>query len=168
MPLPTVPSGVTAPVCQTRGVTADLRGDPVPSWARGRFGAARVARLGTRTADGAPHVVPIVFALVGEVVWSVVDRKPKSTQRLRRLANIVSEPRVSLLVDRYSDDWDQLWWVRADGTATVEDPDTSTETLAALDALTVKYRQYVDAPPPGPLVRVEVRTWRAWRASPQA
>ncbi len=137
----------------------------MPAWAREHFGAARVARLATTTTDGAPHLVPIVFTLVGEVVWTAVDGKPKSTHRLRRLANIAAEPRVSLLVDRYTDDWEQLWWVRADGTATIEDPGAGVEVLTALEALTVKYQQYVDDPPPGPLVRIEVRTWRAWRAA---
>ena len=83
-----------------------------------------MARLATVTTDDTPHLVPVVFAVddpdaAAAVIYTAVDGKPKSTQRLRRLANIEHNPRVSLLVDHYADDWTQLWWVRADGTATV-------------------------------------------------
>ena len=63
--------------------------------------------------------MPIVFVLVDGVVWSAIDSKPKSTRALRRLDNIRSHPRVSLLVDHYDDDWTSLWWVRIDGDARV-------------------------------------------------
>lgn len=112
--------------------------------------------------DGRPHIVPIVFALIGEVVWTGVDAKPKSTLALQRLANIVAEPRVSLLVDEYDDDWSRLWWVRADGNArVVPDPRDAT---GAITALTVKYPQYQQVPLSGPFIRVEVEAWRSWAA----
>jgi PPOX class probable F420-dependent enzyme len=126
-----------------------------------RFAAARVARLATVRDDGAPHLVPIVFALVGDVIHSAVDAKPKRHSRLRRLANIAHEPRVSVLVDHYDDDWNALWWVRADGTAAVLE--TSPEGLAALAR---KYPQYLVTPPPGPFLSIEVRRWSAWSATP--
>lgn len=85
---------------------------------------ARVARLATADGSGAPHLVPIVFALDSDVIHTCVDDKPKSTRRLRRLADIAENPRVCVLVDHYSDDWSQLWWVRIDGIATVHDADT--------------------------------------------
>ena len=69
--------------------------------------------------DGVPHVVPVVFAVHGDVVYTAVDAKRKSTKKLRRLANIEGNPQVSLLVDHYDDDWSQLWWVRADGVAAI-------------------------------------------------
>ena len=131
--------------------------------ARERFAAARVARLATVRPDGGPHLVPVTFALVGEVVWTAVDDKPKSTRKLRRLANIAAHPAVSLLVDHYDEDWSALWWVRADGVARVVDVDDSPKVRAALAALTAKYPQY-QAPPSGPLVRVAVTRWRAWMA----
>jgi len=88
-----------------------------------RFAVARVARLATVGADGAPHLVPIVFAVAGDVIHSAVDAKPKRHRNLRRLANIAHEPRVSLLADHYDDgDWDALWWVRADGVGAVHEP----------------------------------------------
>ena len=126
-----------------------------------RFGAARVARLATTDADGSPHLVPVVFALLGETVWTAVDAKPKTTTALRRLDNVRAHPAVSLLVDHYADDWATLWWVRADGVATVLDVD---EGRAGLDALTAKYPQYQDNPPPGPVLRVDVTRWVSWSA----
>jgi PPOX class probable F420-dependent enzyme len=121
------------------------------------FAGARVARLATVGADGAPHLVPIVFAVTGDVIHSAVDAKPKRHNRLRRLANIAHEPRVSVLADHYDDDWSLLWWVRADGTAEVlaESPD-------GLAALTAKYPQYRRIPPPGPYLRIAVTKWSSW------
>ena len=72
--------------------------------ARARFAAASVARLATVRPDGAPHVVPVVFALDGNTMWLVVDEKPKRRRELQRLVNVRAEPRVSLHVDRYDED----------------------------------------------------------------
>ena len=129
---------------------------------RTRFAAARVARLATVRPDGAPHIVPITFALDGDRIVFAVDRKPKSTTRLRRIENIESDPRVSVLADAYDDRWERLWWVRADGRAHVAHDD---EARLALDALVRKYDAYRRDPPPGPAVVVEVERWRAWSAS---
>src|SRR4051812_30954340 len=81
---------------------------------RRRVHDARVARLATVTSEGRPHVVPCCFVLAGngDVMYSAVDGKPKSTLELRRLANIHAHPHASLLVDHYADDWSALWWVR--------------------------------------------------------
>src|SRR4051795_558613 len=92
--------------------------------ARTRFAAAHVARLATAGTDGRPHLVPVVFALDGDTLYTAVDDvKPKATTRLRRLANIAANPAVALLADHYEDDWSALWWARADGTARLLDPD---------------------------------------------
>ena len=88
---------------------------------RRRFASSPVARLSTVRPDGGPHVVPIVFALVGDTVFSAVDAKPKRSTDLQRLANVRADARCALLVDHYDDDWRRLWWVRADGTAEVVD-----------------------------------------------
>jgi PPOX class probable F420-dependent enzyme len=129
-------------------------------WARERFAEAPVARLATVGPDGSPHLVPIVYAVTGSRLVSAVDHKPKSTTALRRLANIASHPRVSLLVDTYADDWSQLWWARADGSAYVVD------TLAPdhLAALVARYPAYADRPPSGPGIVVEVERWTGWSA----
>jgi PPOX class probable F420-dependent enzyme len=135
--------------------------DPTPADAYARFVAARVARLATVTPVGHPHVVPIVFAVIDQVVYSAVDHKPKRTAALQRLANIRSHPATSLLVDRYDDDWTRLWWVRADGRARVLDPDES-EARSAVAALQGRYPQHRAQPPTGPVVAVEVERWTGW------
>jgi PPOX class probable F420-dependent enzyme len=130
---------------------------------RKRFGEARVARLATADAGGRPHLVPLCFALAGDRIVSVVDAQPKRTLELQRLANIRAQPRVSLLVDHYDDDWTRLWWVRADGTARVVGRGAEREDAVAL--LTAKYPQYEEKPPAGPVLEVTVDRWRGWSAT---
>jgi PPOX class probable F420-dependent enzyme len=86
---------------------------------RERFATSAVARLATVRPDGAPHVVPVVFAAAGDTIWLAVDAKPKRTTQLQRLTNLHSEPRCALLADHYDEDWNRLWWVRADGVGVV-------------------------------------------------
>jgi PPOX class probable F420-dependent enzyme len=126
------------------------------------FAGAPVARLGTVAPDGMPHLVPVVFALHDEVVYTAVDAKPKTTQRLRRLANIERNPRVSLLVDHYADDWAQLWWVRVDGIAAIHRDGDVMRT--GHDLLRTKYSQYQSVPLTGPVIAVAIRHWGSWRA----
>jgi PPOX class probable F420-dependent enzyme len=132
---------------------------------RARFAAARVARLATADASGRPHLVPVCFAVSGDVVYVAVDAKPKRTPRLKRLANLAENPRAALLADHYDDeDWSRLWWVRADGAARIlEDGDP--ERARALALLTERYRQYAETPPPGPVIAVDVTRWSGWAAS---
>jgi PPOX class probable F420-dependent enzyme len=131
--------------------------------ARARFATARVARLATIRPDGAPHLVPVVFALEGDTVWLVVDEKPKRHRRLQRLVNIRAEPRASLLVDAYDEDWSRLWWVRADGRTQIVGEGPKLE--QALSLLLDKYPQEHRQPPKGPALAVEVDRWRCWSAS---
>ena len=132
--------------------------------ARERFEAARVARLATVAGDGRPHVVPITFALDGELIVTAVDHKPKRTTALKRLANIAENPRVSVLVDEYDDDWSRLWWARADGTASVVEPEArERERLAQL--LAARYAQYRGQPPAGPAILIAVERWSGWSAT---
>lgn len=126
------------------------------------FAAAPVARLATVAPDGGPHLVPVVFALRDDVVYTAVDAKPKTTQRLRRLANIEQNPRVSLLVDHYADDWARLWWVRVDGIALIHREGNALQ--AGYDLLRAKYRQYQSVPLNGPVIAVAVRRWSSWHA----
>lgn len=124
--------------------------------------AAPVARLATTGHDGRPHIVPITFAVDGPHLVSAVDRKPKSSLDLRRLRNIAENPKVAVLGDHYSDDWSQLWWVRADGLARVVDG--GSEYDAAITALSAKYEQYHSAPPHGPAIVIDVESWTGWSA----
>jgi PPOX class probable F420-dependent enzyme len=129
--------------------------------ARCRFAAARVARLATVDAHGHPHLVPIVFALAGHTIYSVVDAKPKRTTELRRLRNVRSNPHVSVLVDHYDDaDWSALWWVRADGTARVlelSEPE-------ARDAVRLLAERYPQQRATGPVLATDVERWSGWSA----
>jgi PPOX class probable F420-dependent enzyme len=126
------------------------------------FAESPVAMLATAGADAVPHVVPVVFAVHKDILYTAVDAKRKSTQRLRRLANIEANPRVSLLVDHYDDDWTQLWWVRADGVAAIHDSGEEMATGYAL--LRTKYPQYQRIALDGPVVTVEVQRWSSWLA----
>ena len=140
---------------------------PVPALdeaeARRRVADARVARLATIDADGRPHLVPIVFALDGDTVYSAVDAKPKRSRRLRRIENARTRPDVTLLVDAYEGDWSRLWWVRLRGRARVLDAGDESE--RALELLAAKYEQYRDEPPAPPVLAVDVVDWRGWSAA---
>jgi PPOX class probable F420-dependent enzyme len=127
---------------------------------RRRVRDARVARLATVTSGGRPHLVPCCFALSGDVVYSAIDAKPKSTIAVRRLENLRANPHAALLVDHYSDDWSTLWWVRMDGEGRVLDG--GDERAAAIVLLTQKYSVYAADPPPGAVVAIDVVGWRGW------
>jgi PPOX class probable F420-dependent enzyme len=130
-----------------------------PAEARALLAGARVARLATAGTDGRPHLVPVCFALDGNRIVTAIDHKPKRGGRLRRLANIEANPNVAVLADHYEDaDWSRLWWVRADGVASVRESD-----LEAVAALQSRYRQYRDDPPAGPVIVVTVERWSGWR-----
>jgi PPOX class probable F420-dependent enzyme len=131
--------------------------------ARGRFAAARVARLATVSADGVPHLVPVVFAVVDDRVLVAIDQKPKRSRALRRLANITDNPAVCLLADAYDEDWSELWWVRVDGTAAIHDDGPALD--EARSVLGARYPQHVADPPEGPVIDVAVSRWSGWTAS---
>ena len=129
--------------------------------ARARFATGRVARLATADAAGRPHLVPIVFALVEETVYSAVDAKPKRSTSLRRLDNVRENPRVALLIDHYDDtDWDALWWARADGRGRVLDA-AEPEARRAVALLSERYPQQRAV---GEVLAVDVERWSGWAA----
>jgi PPOX class probable F420-dependent enzyme len=127
-----------------------------------RVGQARIARLATIGGGGAPHVVPITFAINDGEVVSAVDHKPKTTVHLVRLANIARDPRVAVLVDHYTEEWDQLWWVRVDGRARLIEDGSQHRT--ALEALIEKYPQYREHPPQGQVIRIAIERITGWNA----
>ncbi|GAA2250940.1 MULTISPECIES: TIGR03668 family PPOX class F420-dependent oxidoreductase [Kitasatospora] len=134
--------------------------------ARRRFAAARVAVLATVDRDGRPHLVPVTFAVADDRVVTAVDRKPKRTPRLKRLANIAANPAVCLLVEHWDEDWRLLWWARADGEARLLPDPEAVEHAAAVGLLTARYPQYADLPPDGTVIEVAVRRWLGWCAGP--
>ena len=97
------------------------------------------------------------------IVYTAVDAKPKTTQRLRRLANIENNPQASLLVDHYADDWTQLWWVRADGVAAIHRDGEQMHIGYRL--LRAKYAQYQSVALNGPVIAITVRRWSSWHAA---
>ena len=133
--------------------------------ARDRFARARVARLATVDADGGPHLVPIVFVVVEDTVWSAIDSKPKSTRALRRLDNIRVNPWVSLLVDHYSDDWTACGgsgWTATPGSSSHE-PAPVRRSRPCPEVPSVP----ADAPA-GPLLGVTANRWASWSHTPTA
>jgi PPOX class probable F420-dependent enzyme len=84
----------------------------------------------------------------------------KSTRNLKRLRNITENPRVSLLADEYSDDWERLWWARADGSASIEYTGPAWDDARA--RLVARYAQYKDTPPDTAIILVTVVRWSGW------
>lgn len=105
---------------------------------------ARHGYLSTASAEGDPHLQPVVFGVVAESVYIAIDEKPKTTLRLRRLTNIESNPKFALLVDHYDDDWNRLWWILLRGPAEVLWPTEwdGEEAEAVIAGLRAKYSQY--------------------------
>jgi PPOX class probable F420-dependent enzyme len=123
---------------------------------------APVGRLATVRRDGRPHIVPICFVIIDDVVYSAVDDKPKRGRHLQRVSNIAATGTASLLIDEYHDDWSRLWWVRLDGRARIIG--NTAEAERAIRALCDKYLQYRDQPPSGPVLALDVERWVGWSA----
>ena len=133
--------------------------------ARELLGAARVARFGTIAPDGRPRLVPVCFALAGDVLYHAVDHKPKATRNLARLADLAADPRATVLADHYEDgDWSALWWVRADGSGRVLEDAGAPEAARALDLLAARYAQYRERRPGGPVVALDIERIAGWSA----
>lgn len=132
-----------------------------PTIAR-RLSQARVAHLASTRPSGRPHLVPICFAIEGDLLYFAIDQKPKKTSALQRLRNIQANPPVSILVDHYDDEWTKLWWIRLDGTAEVA---TGAERARGLALLEDRYRQYRTAPPSGTVVAVRIAATVAWEGA---
>ena len=127
---------------------------------RDRLAGEPVGRLATIDPDGSPNVVPFVFALVGDTLYTTVDAKPKRTQKLQRLANLERDPRCTVLVDHYDEDWNRLWWVRVRGTGRVVTDDA--ERARAIKALKAKYEQYADIDPGEIVIAIDAQSWTGW------
>jgi PPOX class probable F420-dependent enzyme len=132
--------------------------------ARELLATARVAHLATSDQYARPHVMPIVFVWREPMLYTPLDRKPKRDDdwhALRRVRNIETNGRVSIVVDRYDEDWSRLLWVLLEGTATILE--SGDERDAAAARLREKYRQYDALPLDGrPIVRVEIERETEW------
>ena len=132
--------------------------------------AARVAHLGTVDLQGASHVVPVVFILLDGYIYIAIDEKPKTTTRLARIRHIEADPRVTLLVDEYHEDWQRLRWVMCRGSARImtadtheiDDPHLREDILREL---CIKYPQYRSHDlTRRPLIRVRIERITHWAA----
>ena len=130
----------------------------LPGWAQALLDETPVAHLGLVDESGHPRVQPITFARVEDTLVSAIDDKPKQ-RTPARLARLQREPRATVTVDRYDDDWTKLAWVQVLATATIRDLDP-----ASLAALQRRYPAYA-TPPPGPLIVFSPLRVLCWRAS---
>jgi PPOX class probable F420-dependent enzyme len=144
--------------------------EPVLTFAQRAFlGTARRAVLATIAPDGRPRLVPICFVLDARAptLYTPIDDKPKRTDdplALARVRDIATDPRVSVLADRWDEDWDRLAWVRCAGRAVVLEPSADPEEHAvAVAALRAKYRQYeTHRLGTRPLIRITLEGVTGW------
>jgi len=108
--------------------------------------------------------VPIVFVFAEPCLYTPIDRKPKAVRDwrdLRRVRNIETNGRVSVVVDEYDEDWSRLAWVRLEGVAEVLTAGADRDRAARL--LETKYDQYQRMPlTDAPIVRVTVERASEW------
>lgn len=106
--------------------------------------SSRVARLGSVDREGRPLVVPVCYAYMNNCIYTPIDKKPKRVQEgdLKRVKNIRSNPEVSILLDRYGEDWGKLYYLIIYGKAEIIE--SGDEYHISLRALCEKYSQYVE------------------------
>ena len=127
----------------------------------------KVAYLATTDVHAQPHLVPVVFVRMDDDIFICIDEKPKKHRFLKRLANIKANPKISLLVDNYDDNWQELRWVRVDGTAILlENTDESRAVFeSVISTLRDKYPQYQTMDlSRGPLIRITINAIASWQA----
>ncbi len=157
----TVSSAVQAPSLRAvMGSCASVA--KLPKWARELLDQARVGRLGLLDDEHRPRVLPVTFALAGDALVTAVDHKRKDVpaERLARLRWLRARPRAALTVDHYEEDWSRLAWVQALGTATIYNAADAPQAIAAL---TVRYEQYRETPPAGPVIELVPDRLVWWR-----
>jgi PPOX class probable F420-dependent enzyme len=129
---------------------------------RSRLAQARHGVLATVHDQRGTDAVPVVFAAFGTGFVVPVDTvKPKTSTRLGRAVNLEADARFCLLVDSWSEDWAELWWVRAHGTARAADP---SELANAADALARRYPPYRTAGSIVAAILLDVQRWQGWAA----
>lgn len=129
-----------------------------------RLERARFGVLGTVDPDLGTHLVPVVFVTQDQELIVPVDTvKQKSSTRLRRIENLETDPRSTLLVDHRSPDWSDLWWVRADLRFATQDTPTPSDTTR----FAAKYPDYASTDSIESILRFTITGLRGWSASPE-
>ena len=130
---------------------------------RREVAGARVARVGTVDQQGRVHIVPVTFVVDRDTWYSPTDAGPRPPRRLR---NLERDPRVTILIDTYDEDWARVWWVRLRGQGRIADEPAEPERARRM--LIDKYPQFVNAPSDegsGPIMAVAITDWSAWAYS---
>lgn len=124
----------------------------------------RVARLSTVDERGQPFIVPICFAYIDGMLYSALDEKPKhgDPRNLKRVRNILTNPNVAVLVDRYTENWSALAFLMVRGTASLVEPGCEEHTQA-VGALRAKYQQYQRMDIQSrPVIRIRLERTSSW------
>ena len=133
---PTLPSPASG-----GGLGRGHRAERISGQQRRFLDAARVGHLATADRAGAPHVIPVCYAVDGETVYITIDEKPKRRDvPLKRVRNILENPRFAFVVDRWDEDWTRLGWVMLRGPAEILDSGPEHDRAQAL--LRERYPQY--------------------------
>jgi PPOX class probable F420-dependent enzyme len=135
----------------------------LPAPVRAILDDARRGVMTTIGAEGSAHSVPIVYVVDGDEIVSPIDHKPKSGQVLARVKNLERDPRVTLLVDRWDEDWTKLGWVMVRGRAVV-DPEVPEDFIRALEDRYPQYSELLPDEGHDALIRIRPArmTWWTW------
>jgi PPOX class probable F420-dependent enzyme len=142
---------------------SSARVSELPRWAGSLLAGSRVGRLGLLDDDGAPRVLPVTYAVNGELLVTAVDQKPKrrTGEALARVRWLRARPAAALTVDHYDDDWSALAWVQVLGMVRVVDVASAPEAMASLAE---RYEPYRADPPAGPVLVLEPDRLLWWHA----
>ena len=141
----------------------EMSPDPLTPRHAAFLGVCRVGHLSTADSEGRPHVVPVCYAVLGQRIYIAIDEKPKRSapSRLKRVRNLLENPQVALVVDRYDDDWSRLGYVLVQGRARVIE--SGEEHRRALTVLRDRYPQYREMALEGrPIIAVQVERAVGW------
>lgn len=124
----------------------------------------RVGRMATADTKGQPHLIPFCYAYCEPFLYMALDRKSKQVpiQKLQRVQNIMSNPKVAILIDDYFEDWNQLAFVLLRGQA--ELISAGNEHERAITLLRRKYHQYekmgIDH---CPVIKITISSYSTWK-----
>jgi PPOX class probable F420-dependent enzyme len=142
----------------TSGRAAEIA--ELPSEIRRLLDEVRRAVMTTMSAEGTAHSVPVVFVVLDNEILSPIDHKPKLGQKLARVRNLERDDRVTLLADRWDEEWTRLGWLMVQGTAVV-DENASLDDMRALNS---RYPQYEPDERHDALIRIRPHRllWWTW------